>query len=202
MLKIWGRKNSVNVQKVLWTADEFGLAYERIDAGREFGVVDSPQYRRMNPNGVVPTIDDDGFVLWESNAIVRYLWLKHGPPMTPRAFAESDRWMDWFATTFWAAIRPVFWGLTRTPPAERNMDEIEAARKKTAALLATVDEALIGRPYLAGDDFGMGDIPMGCAVWRWFGLDIERPRYANLEAWFARLSERPAYRRNVLQPLT
>jgi glutathione S-transferase len=110
--------------------------------------------------------------------------------------------MDWFATTFWAAIRPVFWGLTRTPLPERNPDEIEAARKKTAGLLAIVDEALIGRPYLAGDDFGMGDIPMGCAIWRWYGLDIERPRYANLEAWFARLSERPAYSKNVLQPLT
>ena len=203
MLKIWGRGNSVNVQKVLWAVDEIGLPHERVNAGREFGVVDTPEYAALNPNRLVPTIDDDGFILWKSNVIVRYLWQKHRPPMSPRAFAEADRWMEWYSTTFWdAAMRTVFWGLVRTPPEKRDLAAIEAARKKTGELLAIVDAALAQRPYLSGDAFGMGDIPLGCGVWRWYALDIERPKLPHLDAWFARLKERAAYAKNVMLPLS
>lgn len=203
MLRIWGRGNSVNVQKVLWAADELDLPHERINAGREFGVVDTPEYRALNPNGLVPTLDDDGFILWESNVIVRYLWQKHRPAASPRAFAEADRWMEWVSTTFWdGAMRTVFWGLVRTPPEKRDATAIEAARRKTGELLRIVDAALAQRPYLSGDEFGMGDIPLGCGIWRWYGLDIERPQQPHLAAWFARLKARPAYVKNVMLPLS
>ena len=120
MLKLWGRVNSINVQKVLWALEELRVPCERTDAGLQFGVVNDPFYRKMNPNGRVPTIDDDGFVLWESNAIVRYLCAKHGAgslwPNDLRRRADSDRWMDWATSTVQPAITPVFWGLVRTPP--------------------------------------------------------------------------------------
>ena len=124
MLKIWGRNNSVNVQKVLWCCEEMGLQYERIDAGGSFGVVNTPQYRELNPNGLVPTIEDDGFVLWESNAIVRYLAAKHSAgklwPEDLKIRAEADKWMDWQNTTFWPTFRPLFWNLVRTPVDQRD----------------------------------------------------------------------------------
>ena len=133
MLKIWGRNNSVNVQKVLWCCEELAVEYERIDAGGAFGIVNTPEYRRLNPNGLVPTIDDDGFVLWESHAIVRYLAAKHGAGFWPedrRMRAEADQWMDWSQTTFWPAIRPLFMGLIRTAPEQRDArpSRIRAAR--------------------------------------------------------------------------
>ena len=144
MLKIWGRVNSVNVKKVLWAAEELGLKYERIDAGREFGVVNTPEYKKMNPNSLVPTIDDAGFVLWESHAIVRYLAAKHGAgtlwPVDLRQRADSDRWMDW-AFTFQASLRAVFWNLVRTPE-KRDMQAVDEGRKKCAELLAIPDRAL------------------------------------------------------------
>src|SRR5439155_1140255 len=139
MLKIWGRTNSVNVKKALWALEELGVKYERIDAGMQFGVNNTPEYRRMNPTGLVPTIDDDGFVLWESHSIVRYLAAKHGAgslwPNELRARADAERWMDW-AFTFQAAFRAVFWGLVRTPAEKRDMNAIEEARKKCAERLA------------------------------------------------------------------
>ena len=204
MLKIWGRTNSVNVKKVLWTADELGLRYERIDAGRQFGVVDTPEYKKLNPNALVPTIEDDGFVLWESHSIVRYLAARHGAgtlwPTDPRARADAERWMDW-AFTFQAAFRTLFWGMVRTPPETRDQKGMEESRKKSAELLAIPDEALARRPYLAGD-FTMGDIPLGCHVQLWMRLPIDRPRHPNLTAWFERLCARPAFRKNVDIPLS
>ena len=205
MLKIWGRTNSVNVKKALWCAEELGLQYQRIDAGLKFGVVDTPEYRRMNPNGLVPTIEDDEFVLWESHAIVRYLAAKHGAgslwPGDPRQRADADRWMDW-AFTFQAAFRPVFWGLIRTPPEKRDGAAIEDGRLKSGKLLDILDDVLAGRRYVAGESLTMGDIPMGCHVQLWMRLPIDRPRHPHLEAWFARLLERPAYRKVVDIPLS
>ena len=200
MLKIWGRTNSVNVKKALWCAEELGLRYQRVDAGLKFGVVDTPEYRRMNPNGLVPTLEDDDFVLWESHAIVRYLAAKHGAgglwPAGLRQRADADRWMDW-AFTFQAAFRPVFWGLIRTPPEQRDAAAIEDGRLKSGKLLDILDAALATRGYVAGDALTMGDIPIGCHVQLWMRLPIDRPRHAHLESWFARLLERPAYRKVV-----
>lgn len=206
MLKMWGRTNSVNVQKVLWCADELGLKYDRIDAGGQFGVVNEPAYRALNPNGLVPTIEDDGFVLWESNAIVRYLSAKYGNgtlwPENATTRGEADRWMDWQTTTVWPNFRAVFWGLVRTPPERRDMTAIEAAQKKTGEILSFLDAHLAERDYVAGNRLTMGDIPLGTVVFRWMALDIERPPLKNLAAWYDRLAARPAYRKNVMLPLS
>jgi glutathione S-transferase len=206
MLKIWGRKNSINVQKVLWCCGELELPFERIDAGMEHGVNNTPQYKALNPNGLVPTIDDEGFILWESHAIVRYLALKRGGgtlwPEDARTAADADRWMDWYNTTLWQNVRPVFWSLVRTPPEKRNMAEVEEHRKKLAGNLAVIDAHLASREYLAGSRFSMGDIPMGVAVYRWFNLPIERPDYRNLDRWYKRLCGRPAFQQHCMLPLT
>jgi len=206
MLKLWGRINSINVQKVLWALEELKVPYERIDAGLQFGVVNEPFYRKMNPNGRVPTIDDDGFVLWESNAIVRYLSAKHGAgtlcPDDPRQRADSDRWMDWATSTVAPALTPVFWGLIRTPPEKRNMAAIEADAEKVAQALQVLDQSLEGRDYVCGKSFTMGDIPLGTFVYRWYALALKRPTLARIEAYYQRLQQRPAYKKHVMLPLS
>jgi glutathione S-transferase len=205
MLVIWGRNNSVNVQKALWCCEEMAVPYRRIDAGGTFGVVNTPDYRRLNPNGLVPTIDDDGFVLWESNAIVRYLAARHSAgglwPADPRTRAAADQWMDWQVSTFWPAIRTLFMGLVRTPEADRDQKAIESSRLKTAEALGIVDAHLESRPFLAGDALTMGDIPLGCSVWRWMALPIQRPALPHVQRWFDALTARPAYGKIVMLPL-
>ncbi|MGN4052419.1 glutathione S-transferase family protein [Pseudomonas sp. SM4] len=207
MLKIWGRKNSSNVRKPLWAAEELGLAYEAIDAGGAFGVVDTPQYRAMNPNGRVPVIEDDGFVLWESNAIVRYLLGKHAPNSTwysadPQARAIADKWMDWTTSSFAGPFRTVFWGVLRTPADKQDWSAINAAIKECTELLSMADEALASQPYLSGQDIGMGDIPLGSFIYAWFEMPIERAPQAHLQAWYERLKQRPAYQKAVMTALT
>jgi len=205
MLKLWGRVTSINVQKVLWVLDELGVPYERVDAGLAFGVVNEPFYRRMNPNGRVPTIEDDGLVLWESNAIVRYLAARHGGALWPadlRVRADADRWMDWTATTFGPAMTPVFWQLVRTPPEKRDAAVIAAGEEQSGKLMELFDGCLAGRQYVAGAAFTMGDIPIGAFVHRWYALPIRRPRAANVDAYYARLKARPAYAKHVAKPLS
>jgi glutathione S-transferase len=206
MLKIWGRDNSVNVEKVLWACEEMKIAYERIDAGGRFGIVDTPDYRALNPNGLVPTVEVDGLVLWESNAIVRYLAAKHSPgglwPEDLAIRADGDRWMDWMNSTFWPGFRDLFWNLVRTPPDRRDAQAIEASRSKSAEVLGYLDAHLAERVYIAGDTFSIGDIPMGCAIWRWMSLPIERPEYRALKRWFDTLSDRHHYKNVVMRPLT
>lgn len=205
MLKLWGRTNSVNVKKALWCLGELGLPYERLDAGMQFGVVNTPEYRKMNPNGRVPTIEDDGFVLWESHTIVRYLCAKHSMgklcPSDLRVRADAERWMDW-AFTFQSAMRDVFWGLIRTPPEKRDAKAIDAGVKASHELAGMLDGVLADRPYVAGDQFTMGDIPIGCEVQRYLRVPIERPSRPHLEAWFERLRQRPPFVKHVDLPLT
>ena len=206
MLKIWGRDNSVNVQKALWCCEEMGVQYQRIDAGGTFGVVNTPQYRALNPNGLVPTIEDGPFVLWESNTIVRYLTAKHSPgklwPEDLKVRAEADKWMDWTNTTFWPTFRPLFWNLVRTPVDQRDDEAIEESRLKTAEILDFLDAHLKNRAYIAGDDLTMGDIPMGCAIWRWLSVPVERPSLPNIQHWFGNLRQRPAYQNAVMLPIS
>jgi glutathione S-transferase len=205
MLKIWGRVNSVNVKKAMWCVGELGLPHERFDAGMQFGVNNTPEYRKMNPTGLVPTIDDDGFTLWESHSIVRYLCARHSMgklcPSALRDRADAERWMDW-AFTFQSAMRNVFWGLIRTPPEKRDAKAIEEGAKKSRELAAMLDRALADRPYVAGQSFTMGDIPIGCEVQRYLRVPIERPALPHLHAWFERLRERPAFLKHVDLPLT
>ncbi len=204
MLKVWGRGNSVNVKKALWCLDELGLEYERTDAGLQHGVVNTPEYRRMNPNGLVPTLEENGFVLWESHSIVRYLAAKHGKgvlwPMEERTRAVANQWMDW-AFTFQGSVRDSFWNLIRTPPEKRDAAAIERSRVKSGEMAAILDAALADQMYVAGA-YSMGDIPIGCEVQRWMRLPMERPRLPNLEAWFERLCARPAFKKHVDIPLS
>ena len=206
MLKIWGRANSVNVKKVLWCCEELGLAFERIDAGMQYGVVNTPEYRKLNPNGLVPTIEDEGFVLWESHAIVRYLAAKHGEgtlwPKDLRIRADADRWMDWTTSTFASLYRPVFWNLVRTPPEKRDMKAVDEGVTKCGELSGIVDAVLAGRAFLAGDALTMGDIPLGCFVHVWLKLPIERPAHPNLVAWHRRLLARPGYDKWINMPIS
>jgi glutathione S-transferase len=207
MLKIWGRKNSSNVRKALWAAEELGLAYEAIDAGGAFGVVDTPEYRAMNPNGRVPVIEDEGLVLWESNAIVRYLLARHAPdsawyPADPRTRATADKWMDWTSSSFAGPFRTVFWGVLRTPAEKQDWTAINAAIKECDELLNMADHALISQPYLSGNEIGMGDIPLGSFIYAWFEMPIERAPQPHLQAWYERLKQRPAYQKAVMTALT
>jgi glutathione S-transferase len=206
VLRIWGRSNSINVQKVLWCCEELDVLYHRVDVGGPFGGNREPEYLRLNPNGLVPTISDGGFVLWESNAIVRYLAAKHGTgTLCPEDLAEradADRWMDWQLGTLWASFRPAFIGLVRTPPEERDRAHIAAAINETAGSLALLDTHLAGRDYVTGPSLTMADIPLGVTAYRWFTLDIERPAMPNLEAWYERLRARGPYRATVMSPLS
>ena len=206
MLRIWGRENSINVQKVLWCCAELDIPFERIDTGGTFGGTDSAEYLTLNPNGLIPTISDDGFVLWEANVIVRYLAKKHGLGTLYsedlKDQAEADRWMDWQMGTVWAGFRPAFVGLIRTSPEKRDRDSINAALKKTTDSLTILDRHLADREYVVGESFTMGDIPLGVTAYRWFNLDIQRPTMSNLEAWYKRLCARLAYRTTVMLPLS
>ena len=209
MLTIHGRANSINVQKALWAADECGLAYDRRDVGGAFGGNDQDWYLAMNPNGVIPTIDDDGYVVWESNAIVRYLAARYGTlglyPADPQDRGRAERWMDWQISTIQTGMTTLFWGLIRTQPEQRDLAAIEAARLATASLWARLDQHLASNAYVAGASFTMGDIPVGCMAYRWLNLPFRRddlPELAHLRAWYDRLATRPAYRTHVMIAMT
>ncbi|OYW43442.1 MAG: glutathione S-transferase [Azorhizobium sp. 12-66-6] len=206
MLKIWGRLNSTNVKKVVWAARELNLPYEHANAGGPFGIVNEPDYRALNPNGLVPCIEDQGLVLWESNAVVRYLSARHGAgtlwPEDPAVRAIGDKWMDWASTSFAGPFRDVFWNIVRLGPEQRDMGAVEKGLAACTDLLARVDAALAHHPYLSGDAFAMGDIPLGCFAYAWFEMPIARQPMPHLEAWYARLKDRPAYRDAVMTPLT
>ncbi|MEL0003309.1 MAG: glutathione S-transferase family protein [Rhodospirillales bacterium] len=200
-MKIYGRVTSSNVMKVLWAADELGLDYERIDAGMTFGVVDTAEYRAMNPNGRVPTLVEGDFVLWESNVIVRYLATKFGMgtlcPSELTNRADLERWMDWQQTTQNPAFTPVFWGLVRTPPEQRDRSAIDAAVKQSIAAMRILDARMEGRKWVGGEELTMADFPVGPNIHRFFNLPFERPDLPNLKRLYDRMCERPAYTKNI-----
>ena len=208
MIKIWGRANSVNVQKVLWCCDELSLPFERIDAGMQFGRTGDSDYLAMNPNGQIPTLVDGTFVLWESNSILRYLVMEYGAasqlyPGEPKIRASVDRWLDWSLSTLQPAERPVFLCLVRTPAAERDPAVLDASLKTIGARWKMLDTHLQGRFFLESDKFTIADIVLGAFAKRWFGLvGIERPSMPNLERWYQRLETRAGFKRYVDLPLT
>ncbi|SFL85988.1 glutathione S-transferase family protein [Methylobacterium pseudosasicola] len=202
MRKLWGRLTSVNVQKAVWALDEAGLAYERIEAGGAHGVVDDPAYRAKNPNGLVPTLEEDGFVLWESNAILRYV-AAIAPalayPADPRERAQIEQWLDWQATTFTPAMRDAFWQLYRSSNPDQTV--IAASLKRTEALAAILDAHLSDRNYAIGQTFGIADIALGCAAHRWLNLPAERVERPALRRWYERIAARPAAARALGEPI-
>ena len=203
MLKIWGRKTSGNVQKVMWAVAELGLAHERVDAGGPFGGLDTPEYARLNPNRLVPTIDDNGFVMWESQAIVRYLATTYGrgtlAPADTKMIASADQWLDWNLSTLNGDIIAVcFLQLIRTPASERNTAAVAASAKRAGEKLAILDAQLAGKKFILGDTLTMADIAVGTPMYRYFNLPIPRPKLENVEAWYQRLCARQAYRDHVM----
>jgi glutathione S-transferase len=207
-LKIWGRANSVNVQKVLWCLSELDLAYERIDAGMAFGRNNEPDYLAMNPNGRVPTMVDGDFVLWESNSIMRYLVLAYAKPSPiypeePKRRAGVDRWLDWTLSTLQPVDRPVFWALVRTPSAQRDMVAIQKDADAEATVWRIANAQLATRRFIEGDDFTIADIAIGAYARRWFGVEgVTKPRFAHLERWFAQFSERPGFKQFIAPPMS
>jgi glutathione S-transferase len=204
-LRVWGHPRSINVQKVLWALDELGLDYERIDAGGTFGRVKDADYLTLNPNGLIPTLEDGSAVLWESNAIVRYLYTKYGTqPALPTDLGvrgRADGWTDWYATTFWANVRPLLVQLVRTPADQRDAQVIDSSLRAASAAAEILERELGKRPYLAGDHFTFGDIPVASASQRWFNLPVQRAKLPAFEAWYARVKERPGFKRWLDLPL-
>lgn len=205
MLKIWGRVNSINVQKPLMVLEEVQLPYERIDAGLHFGINNTPEYRAMNPNGVVPTIDDDGFILWESNTIARYLARKYGKgklwPEDLRVQANQDRWMDWQQTTMIAPVNAMFAPLIRGV-GDTSPEAIEKGRVRSGQVMAMLEAWLSCNEFISGDMFGVADCVLGPSIHRWYNLEIERPKLPNLERWFDALMQRPSAKRIIISPIT
>jgi glutathione S-transferase len=190
-LRIFGKASSINVRKVLWTCDELAVAYTHRDDGPELA---------HNPNGLVPVMVDDDFVLWESNSIIRYLANKYMAhvllPPVPRERAEVDRWIDWQATEFNNAWRYAFSAIVRKDPAFSDPAEIEASKRQWTKMIAILDGQLAGTgAYVAGKTFTLADIPIGLSVNRWFLTPIDRPRFANVETYYEQLSKRPGFQR-------
>jgi glutathione S-transferase len=207
-IRIWGRSNSVNVQKVLWCLRELDLTYERIDAGMAFGRNHDPDYLAMNPNGRVPTLVDDDFVLWESNSIMRYLVLAYGNgspvyPEAPKHRAGVDRWLDWTLSTLQPVDRPVFWALVRTPVEKRDQVAIQKDADAEAIQWRIVENQLASRRFIEGDEFTLADIALGAYARRWFGVEgIRKPQLPHLERWFAQFAERPGFKQFVAPPMS
>ncbi len=202
MLKILGRKNSSNVQKVLWCCAELGPNFTREDVGGQFGKNREPEYLALNPNGLIPTVIDDDFVLWESNTIIRYLVAKYADetfyPADTQTRAKGETWMDWQLSTVAPTIWPVFSGLIRTSPEERDHAAIANARDKLADVMKILDNALGRTDFMAGSSLSVGDIPVGIMTYRWFTLDIVREDMPNLERWYDRLTRRPGFQEHVM----
>jgi glutathione S-transferase len=205
MLRILGRRNSSNVQKVMWCIGELGLEYEREDFGGAFGGTDLPDYLARNPNALVPTMEEDGFVLWESNAIVRYIAAKYDSdglyPADLRTRMSAERWMDWQLGTVNLPMWPLFYNLVRVAPDARDGEAVARARNEAIKYFRILDDGLADRDYLVGDRLTIADIPLGVMAYRFFTLPIARPSLPRAEAWYRRLAARQAYRAHVMLPL-
>jgi glutathione S-transferase len=205
MLKVWGRRNSLNVQKVMWLIGELQLPHEHVPLGGAFGGLADRRFKAMNPNGLVPVVQDGERVVWETHTILRYLAARYGGsgywPGDAGERSDYDRWMDWCQAHWQPAFSTgVFWGYYRTPEADRDWASVNRSIALCSELMQIVEGVLVDRPFLAGDHFSLGDIPLGASLFRYFGLDIDRPPLPRVQAWYARLASRPAYRAHVMVP--
>ena len=202
MLEIWGRKYSSNVITVMWAVGELDLDHVLHVSGGSFGGLDTPEFGKLNPNRQIPTIRDNGFVLWESHTIVRYLAAKYGWgslwPEDIREASIADQWMEWCKSSAFPAVFPLFWDTVRTPVEKRDMAAVAEKAIKAGEIMALLDGRLADVTYVAGENLTMGDIPLGAITYRYFNVDVERPSLPNLEAWYARLCERPAFQEHVM----
>ncbi len=203
-ITLFGRNSSCNVHKAAWALQEAGVAYEHIELGGDFGGLDDTRFRAMNPHGRVPVLKDNETIVWESDAIIRYVAAKYAGgtlwPEDPAERAVCDEWMCWTAASHYPDWIALFWKFVRKRPEERNQAEIDAHHQKCLRSFATLERRLAEVPYLAGERFTMADIPAGMTLYRWYEMEIERPRLANVEAWYSRLRERPAYLKAACVP--
>ena len=206
MLMLYGRNSSINVQKAAWVMAEANLRWEWIDKDGTVGSIDSPEYRKLNPASQVPTLDDDGLLVRQSNSIVRYIAKKYGKkkllPSIESEIVEADRWMEWQATDNSKSLVPVFWGLIRTAPGDQDKNAIRTAITELNKSFRLLNDHLEGKRYVAGNSFSIGDIPAGAAAYRFFSLPIERDSFPHLESWYQILKNRTAFRDLVMVPLT
>lgn len=206
-LHLWGRLNSINVQKVLWLCEDLKIPFDRTDAGMQYGVNKTEAYLQMNPNGLVPVINDNGLVLWESHAILRYLAKKYDAtdilyPKSALQSAKVDQWLEWYNTTAWPVMRPLFWGWIRTKPEDRNKVELEKIRVQMSAALKIFDDQLKSTKWVTGDHFTIADLTLALIAFRWFNLPIEREEYQHLSRWFKQVEQRPGYIKYSSAPLS
>ncbi len=201
-ITVWGRRNSMNVQKVMWALGELDLAYERHDMAGSFGVDD--EYLKLNPNGVVPTIQDGDLTMYESNACVRYLARTYGQgslcPVDAGQAAVADQWMDWQATTLSQAFFMIFFNKIRVPAEKSDPNQIERGKAHCADLFSKVDKVLSSSRLVVGDELTMGDIPIAVLLYRYYEMDVERPDLPNLARYYEDISSRPAYQKHVMIP--
>lgn len=195
------------VQKVLWTLEELQLPFQRIDAGMQFGVNKTQEYLAKNPNGLVPMIDDEGFILWESHTIMRYLAKKHDAqgrvfPKDIQVQAKIEQWHDWYNTVFWPPMRNLFWGYIRTPQENRNLEELENSRIQMIKGIEMVEEQLTRTKFIAAEQFTLADIPIALVAYRWFNLPLERPSFPHFEAWYANVKIRSGFLKYSSDPLS
>jgi len=207
MLKIWGRASSSNVQKVLWCCTELDLPFERLDVGGPFGGNRDPEYLRLNPNGLVPTVQDGDLIMWESNTICRYLASTHAQgeriyPHDPAARTHVERWMDWQLAVIGAPMGQLLFGLVRSTPETRDAGAIEAARRRALSGWSIIDDELDGRSYLGGDELTLAEIVLGTQIYRWFAFPIERPELPNLRRWYERMHQRPGFKTHIETAIT
>jgi len=203
MLEIWGRPYSSNVIPVIWAAAECGVDYKLKLAGGSFGQIDTPQFAAMNPNRMIPAIRDGDFTLWESHVIVRYLCARYASgtlcPDDLQMRSVADQWMEWSGTRAFMPVIQMFFATVRTEPAMRDAALLKKHADEAADVLAILDAHLKNSNYVAGPKFTMGDIPLGAVAYRYFNVDAARPDFPNIEAWYARLCERPAYQKHVMR---
>ena len=208
MIRLWGRTNSMNVQKVLWTLDELGLRYERLDAGMQFGINNTPDYLQKNPNGKVPLLEDDGYAIWESQAICRYLCNQYQGsqlyPLDAQARGQVDQWLDWAKSGVNNSLSVVFWQTLRLPENQRDAKKLKEETDKTVAALQIFNQALTGRSFVATSHFSLADMVMAPVVFRCIGLglvDLSKPDWSALSSWYAAIEQNQWFKKWVVQPL-
>lgn len=203
-MKLYARRTSSNSQKVLWFLAELGLDYEFVATGGDAGGLRDARYLALNPNGVVPTLLDGDFAVWESHAILRYLAAAHGPerywPEDPRQRSAIDRWMDWSQSQFDASFMTLFWGYWRTPEGERDAGANRSQVGRCRYYMTILDDALEGHACVVGDQLSLADIPVGALMYRYANLDVTAALPPNVARWYACLTEREAFQAHVMLP--
>ena len=201
MIQLYGRRNSINVQKVSWALCELNIEFKWHDEHGKFGTVNVENYEKLNPQLIVPTLDYNGTIINQSNSIVRYLYRKHTDVYEiskAEDIAIAEQWMEFQATDLQLNMTPIFWGLVRNPPEDRDQDLIDKNLILLNKKFEIFDNFLEGHEYILNNSFGMSDIIMGVATYRYNSLPIERPNLVNLQNWYKKISNRNCFKKNIL----